>query len=113
MSETKKESTGKTTDKCHRSYLHLGVKQEDSISLVFSLILTLNIMTNCQDHTLVGLTKARDIRILLPSLKREYGGGVAGSMVGNHLIKLSKKKNMHYCKDSGNKQYLFGIKEHY
>lgn len=48
--QTQNESTGKQTDKCHGSSLHLCVKQEGT--RVCSLLPALNVMTNCKGLTL-------------------------------------------------------------
>lgn len=72
--QTKNESTGKQRDKCHISYLHLCVKQEDSVSLVFSLVPTLSIMTNVKAAHLQYTRKTPTTNTGLTSPNREYGG---------------------------------------
>lgn len=72
--ETKNESTEKQRDKCHISYLHLCVKQEGSVSLVFSLVPTLSIMTNVKAAHLQYTWKTPTTNTVLTSPNREYGG---------------------------------------
>lgn len=48
--QTQNESTGKQTDRCHGSSLHLCVKQEGT--QVCPLLPALNVMTNCKGLTL-------------------------------------------------------------
>ena len=48
--QTQNESTGKQTDKCHSSSLHLRVKQEGA--RVCSWLPALSVMTNCKGLTL-------------------------------------------------------------